>query len=145
MSVLLSLGKFDTELDLYNVPTLKHSFINANLLSDCSQVQQLSKELMQKYVRQILVTTQGGTKFFDRLFVAANEAFSQLQSGDLIVNKQPSCLMTTLTQETEMAIMQISADKRLMTTQALSANTVPDLPNQSVLVAATIENPIISQ
>ena len=54
--------------------------------------QQASKEHMRKYVRQVLVTTPGGTKSFDRLIVAANEAFNQLESGDLLVDKQPTYL-----------------------------------------------------
>ena len=142
ISVLLTLGEFDTEIDLHCVPTLKHVFIEANLLSDCVQGPPALKELMQKYVRHILSTTPGGTKSFDRLIVAANEAFNQLQSGYLLIDKLPSCLMTTLTQETEAAVLEFMTGKKLMIIQALSANTVPNLPNHTVLAAATIENPV---
>ena len=142
LSVLLALGEFDTELDLYCVPTLKDAYIKAKLLPMCESGVDSAKELLNKYVKVLLFTTPGGTASFDRLIVAADEAFRQLHNCEFLVDKLPASLMTTLTEETENSVVEFLRVKKQSIVRALAANTIPNLPAQNELAAATIQNPV---
>ena len=71
-SILYSFGEFDTEIDLFNVTSLKEAFMKAKIIPNNGDPHQNALLLLKRYIFEKLVTTPGGTKSFDRLLVAAH-------------------------------------------------------------------------
>ena len=71
--LLLSMGKFTSELELYESGSIRQAYIRAGLLDE-SAVDESINVLMKDYVIDQLMTVTGGTQRFDRYLQLAYQA-----------------------------------------------------------------------
>ena len=69
--VLLSMGDFQNELELWEEGTIQRAFLKARLISNNDQEASV-RALVKKYVMEQLLFMPGGTQMFDRLCIAAH-------------------------------------------------------------------------
>ena len=144
--ILLSMGYFRDEYELFTTPSLRHSFHKAGLLDPTNPLESC-KDLVKEYVLSQLVCLPAGTITFDRYLVAAYQTildlfvYDRLSSTDL-----PSVLYCRTRDVTEDKIVQYQQTKQRQLTQYILSKLndagVPDLPSIEACSSATISNPI---
>jgi len=98
--VLLSMGEFDNEIQLFGRRDIRDVFVCAKLL-DTGDVQGSIKRVLHQYVTEQLVYMPGGTRMFDRLCVEASIVLRQvLVTGEIPINEMPPALYTSLQTKT---------------------------------------------
>ena len=81
LHILLSLGEFDTELDLILHRTLRDSFRYAKLfgpLDDDESLKEYSNHLLRKYIENQLVYFPNSSKVLDQWIVTAGDLFESV-------------------------------------------------------------------
>ena len=141
LSILYSFGEFDTEIDLFNVTSLKEAFVKSNIIPDTGDPHEHVLLLLKRFIFEKLVTTPGGTKSFDRILVAAHSCFKSLIINDEIVSSEfPATLMSTLTDQMEKKISNFLDMQKRSLIEAIQLQKFANLPTTDALMAATIEN-----
>jgi len=111
--VLLSMGYFVDEYDLFTCPSLRDSFIKARLL-DPTDPAGSAKQLMKDYLLQQLARLPAGTATFDRYVVAAYQSFMSLfVHNTLFSDELPTVLYCRLRELTEDAIVDHQKRRKL--------------------------------
>ena len=96
--VLLSMGEYNNELELWEQGTIKNAFVMGRLISH-SHLEESVNNLVRRYVMEQLLFMPGGTQMFDRLCVAAHSVLtSTLLQDEMPIFEMPSVLYTSLRQ-----------------------------------------------
>ena len=100
---LLSNAKFETELELFDVPTLKDAYVKGGIVPDKQTCDENDvNEILKKYVLEQLRYLPGGTRYFDSNLLAAKSAFKAMVIDNDIYNEGlPIRTMDTLTEALE--------------------------------------------
>ena len=144
--VLLSMGDFRNELELWEQGNIREAFVKARLICE-ADIEEDVKKLVRRYIMEQLLFTPGGTQMFDRLCVAAHSVLtSVLLLGEVPVEEMPSVLYTSLRQETtekvENAIkMRRETLARVCISAVGSVGAVTNVPSAEELAACTKNNP----
>ena len=103
--LLLSLGSFTSELELFSQGSMKNAFIHARLFtasSDLKKQEQSVNELIQKYVTKQLVHLPAGTRTFDTELTTAFRLMRNFLLKDVIVSDSlPAALYTRVRRQCE--------------------------------------------
>ena len=100
---LLSNAAFETEFELFDVPTLKDAYVKGGVVPDKQVYDENDvNELLKKYVLEQLRYLPGGTRSFDSNLLAAKSAFKgMLINNDIYNEGLPITKMDTLTEALE--------------------------------------------
>jgi predicted GIY-YIG superfamily endonuclease len=145
--VLLSMGEFQNELELWEEGTIQRAFLKARLISNNDQEASV-RALVKKYVMEQLLFMPGGTQMFDRLCIAAHSVLmSTLINDELPIDEMPSVLYTSLRQETEEKVERDIANKRLLLAKVSIAAVRPvtairNVPEAEELAVCSKQNPL---
>jgi hypothetical protein len=149
--VLLSMGDFSNELELWEQGNIKDAFVKARLISDL-HLEDSIKDLVRRYVMEQLLFVPGGTQMFDRLCVAAHSVLtSALLLDELPIHEMPSVLYTSLRQETtEQVERAIQGRREILASVSVSTigpvRAIRNVPHDAEeLAACTKQNPLSNQ
>jgi predicted GIY-YIG superfamily endonuclease len=144
--VLLSMGDFSNELELWEQGSIKEAFVKARLIRDVN-LEETIRSLVRRYVMEQLLFTPGGTQMFDQLCVAAHSVLtSALHLGELPIHEMPSVLYTSLRQETtEQVERAIQVRRETLARVCVSAvgcvGALINLPSAEDLAVCTKQRP----
>ena len=100
--LLLSMGEFETELDLFAHSTLRDCFIAAKVLRSSSPDLENANCLLRRYLFEQLIYLPGGSLSFSNRLVAARDAIHSVVIENSIGKADYPCvLMSHLTNHTE--------------------------------------------
>ena len=146
--IVLSLGNFTNEYDLFgNSHDIHSAFITAHLI-DPSDLEGNANRLVHHYLCEQLVYMSDGTHVFDQLCIAADVVLREvIESGNLVVAEMPSVLYTSLCRHmvdcVKAFLQSIREQLAKVTVAKLRADGVYDgMPDAMVFVSATKANPI---
>ena len=120
LHVMLSLGDFDTEVDLILHRTLRESLRYAKLigpLDDDDSLQQYSNMLLKKYIEEQLVYFPNSSKVLDSWIVTAADLFdSVIIRNEIPITDMPPAHQTALNEckEQEVVDMMASMNSNLL-------------------------------
>lgn len=144
--IILSMGRYETEVGVFDVANLRQSFQEAQLIADAEHPTVQEKNLiLRRYILEQLVYMPGGTVSFDRHLVHANNAlYSLLIEGDLQFFATPLVLRYELVSQAVDAVHQRQRHTRKNFAEALHylGNPINGLPPVDDLVNATLPNPL---
>jgi len=145
--VLLSMGEFDNELNLFAGTSIKECFVRARLVDERPDfIEQSIDDLTRRYVLEQLVFLPGGSQQFDRFLVAAHGTLRQAILHDTLpVEDLPPVLYTHLRmQTTKEAVAHIEMAREVLLTTVLrnlSDSGFHHLPLFDDISQASSENP----
>ena len=141
--LLLSMGHFETEFDLFNTNTLKDSFVNSGLLTSTS-VEQNVLSLTKKYILKQAQFLPGSTRMFDRNIIQCYEVLHDFLHNHSIAQLQPPRVLLSAVKESNSEKIQSFLSKnRINVAKGLVASRkVFNCPEEKLLVNATTEKPI---
>ena len=136
--LLLSMGKFNNEGELFCGTSMNAFFSNAGLLPDRESVTEADIQLLTKrFILEQLLFVPGGTMAFDRMSVAAyNLIRSALLDNCLGSIEVPSYLYTSLVSEATQTALAFHNTMRKSLAKVLSCN-LPNIPGWMELDGAT--------
>ena len=147
LHVLLSMGEFNNELELFSVGDLRESFKVAGLVN-FQHLDRSIHALLRRYVLEQLIYIPGGTQMFDRLLIAANSVLqSLLSTGELPSDELPAVLYTRLQQQSSDSHREHVAKARRTLSDATVARIRTDaahanVPDGEAFAAATQLHPL---
>ena len=148
--LLLSMGQFDNEMNLFTHQTMRQCFEYASLISkDIQDEETLLSEcrtLLHEYVVQQLVFQPCGTKQFDRFLVAAWQVIREcIVHNEIPFRELPACLYTQLSRAIEESESKFKTNaKRVMCETVLdnlSKKGIETGCDLQQLMKASVENP----
>jgi hypothetical protein len=145
--IILSMGEFDNEMNLFGHGTLRECFIQAKLLHpDRVNWESSIENIARRYILEQLVYLPGGSKQFDRNVVAAYQTLTQALVHDTLpINELPSALYTKVrdrASEASKAHMRQMKEALVNTTVAdLREKGLVGLPTAEDLLGCTAETP----
>lgn len=147
--ILLSMGSFNTEYELWNVSDVRQSFIVAGLLSDsANQDKELAKaelkDVAHRYVSEQLLYVPAGTRSFDFFL---REAWKVLYSIYIDGHLPPYPIPTALHSALEKQMCEkISSEKNEMKVKMIDAihKMIPNLPSKEDFLLASASKPMSS-
>ena len=140
---LLSNACFETELELFDVPTLKDAYIKGKIVPD-KQVFDTDdcNELLKKYVLEQLRYLPGGTRSFDGNVLAAKSAFKgMLIDNDIYNEGLPITTMDTLTEALEDKAKKMLRQSQVNIIKSLTQKNLPSFPSSADFETVTKETP----
>ena len=100
--LLLTMGEFETELDLFSHTSLRECFVAAKILRSSTAGLSEANRLLRRYLFEQLIYLPGGSMSFSSRLVAARDAIYSLVLEDSIgVAEYPCVLMEHLTNQAE--------------------------------------------
>jgi len=145
--ILLSMGSFSNEGELFSGATPTKWFRNAKLLpgqNDDPVTEEDILNLTKKVILEQLLFMPNGTRSFDNACVSAYQAFRTAFLGDSDVNvinlQAPTYLHTQLEEEATPECEKFIKETRDSLTNVLCQ--LPGAPTKDLLMAATMEQPI---
>ena len=143
--ILLSMGNFVTEYDLWDTSNVRGAFVNAGLLrTDASpeDVKEDMQALARRYVSEQLFFLPNGNSQFDYFLEAAYGTFMEIyDSGNLPQYVIPAYLHTTLAKQIESSCSELRSTVRMNMIIAL-VEFLPNLPTREVFLSASSSNPL---
>ena len=110
--ILLTMGYFVDEYELFSTASIRESFIKCHLLNP-HQPEESARTLMRNYFFQQLKILPVGTKTFDRCCVVAFKTFWDLfVNNSIYCDEIPTVLYCQLHKETDAKIMQYRLEKQ---------------------------------
>lgn len=98
--LLLSMGEYTTEFDLFHVPTLRDSFVNAGFISNDVDTDLL--HLCRRYVLEQAQFVPGSTRVFDRNVTGCFNVLKEFLVNDVLAHDAPPRILeTTIRQDVE--------------------------------------------
>ena len=139
----LSNARFDTELELFDVPTLKDAFVRGKLVPDKQTYDESDvNELLKKYVLEQLRYLPGGTRSFDANLLAAKSAFKGLLiDNDIYSEGLPITTMDTLTEALEDRAKNMLRQSQVNIIKSLTQKKLPNFPSSDIFESVTKETP----
>jgi len=143
--ILLSMGYFVDEYDLFMCPSLRDCFIRGRLLDPNDPVES-AKSLMKLYLLQQLSCLPAGTATFDRYLVAAYQSFMALFVHNTLFSDQlPTVLYCRLKNQTEDDIVNHQRQKKVALVKNLRSELleagITNLPSENQCLGATLTCP----
>jgi predicted GIY-YIG superfamily endonuclease len=140
--LLLSMGSFDNEGQLYQGNCMKHFFFNAGLIPNRTSASEIEViAITKKFVMEQLLFVPGGTMMFDRYCLAAYEAIRDALLFDSIAsNDVPSYLYTTLVEKANDTALEFYEDMKLSLANSLCM--LPNVPTSSELIKSSKDQPM---
>ena len=136
--ILLSIGTFDTEYDLWKVGNIRDVFVEAQLLTANATEDEIAEDLKSiscKYIAEQLLFVPAGTPLYDFYTCEARKVLSSIyNTGTLPPYKIPSCLHTVLEFETNAKLTALKKDIHINMIRALR-NQIPSLPSEMQFLA----------
>ncbi len=143
--ILLSMGNFVTEYDLWDTSNVRGAFVNAGLLRSDACVEEVKEDmqsLAHRYVSEQLFFLPNGNNQFDHYLEAAYETFMEIyRTGNLPQYVIPAFLHTTLAKQIESTCSELRKSVRMNMIIAL-IEFLPNLPSLEVLTGASLSNPL---
>ena len=140
---LLSTGHFETELELFDVPSLRDAYIRGKVIPD-KQVYDSSdvNRLLEKYILEQLRYLPGGTRSFDAHLLLAKCVFHGLLiNNDIYSEGMPVTLMTTLTEALEDKTKKLLRQSQVNILKSLVQKKLPSFPSLSTFENVSKETP----
>ena len=129
LHLLYTMGEFDTELDLFNSPSLRDCFMKAGLLPSGELNESTALELLRKYVLEQLIFVPGGNVSFSNRLIAAHSAVTNLVLNDRsTTNDMPCVLMNKLTQSVEKKVETFFIDSQQRLFNCINPSNVTNKP-----------------
>jgi len=129
--VLLSMGVFNTEYELWEVTSVRGAFEKAGLLrSDATEeeMQEDLESLCRRYVSEQLLFVPAGTRQFDFFLAEAKKVLASIvNTGSLPPYKIPACLHTTIEASLHKSIVQLQDKVKVNMIRAVRQQ-IPSLP-----------------
>lgn len=140
--ILLSMGCFNNELELFSGPSIKHFFWNAALIPRGTLPTELHITLLvRRYILEQLLFIPGGTVMFDRLCIAAYHSMrAALLEDDINSMDSPSYLYSSLQVRATTVTLGYDSDMRRNLCRVLHASHAT--PSEEHLFHATKSNPL---
>ena len=151
LHVLLSLGHFETELDLLSQPTLRQSLRYARLIGDSDdelQLQQYSDSLLKNFIENQLVYFPNSMRVIDSWIVAAGDLFDSIIIRDEIpIAEMPPALLSSIYEQTEEELAEFWTDVvskmvKAIYTELGPAVTLLEVPSEEEMMNATRQSTI---
>jgi hypothetical protein len=152
LHLLLSMGHFNTEIDLTLKENLRESFRCANLigpLNDDDSLQQYSNELLKKFIKEQLQYFPNSKRVIDSWIIVAGELLDEvLVHNSIPINNMPAVQQSTLFASTEEeCVKYIESTKVNVIKSAMSELKEESIQRCSIpsiesIVAAKKESPI---
>lgn len=143
--ILLSMGTFDTEYELWDVTSVKSAFENANLLrrnATDAEVEEDLKEVAHRYVSEQLLFVPAGSKLFDYYVCEAKKVLLSIYTtGALAAYEIPACLHTTLEASMNKNVTTFKTEIKLNMIRALRLQ-IPSLPSEEEFLACNRAHPM---
>ena len=131
--ILLSMGTFDTEYELWDVTSVRSAFENANLLRRNATDAEIAEDLKQvshRYVSEQLLFVPSGSKQFDFYVCQAQKVLLSIYTtGALAPHEIPACLHTSLEASMNKKITTFKEEIQLNMIRALRVQ-IPSLPSE---------------
>lgn len=149
--LLLSMGRFDTELDLLLHTNVKDCFRYAKLIGDnddSTSLEKYSNGLMNLYVKEQLCYYPNGQGTIDSWIVYSGELFdSVIIRNEIPVSEMPSVLVSALLsehgEEVDRYVKKIREDMVDAAIRELGQAVIDcNIPSRESLVNASLENPV---
>ncbi|KAF4751099.1 hypothetical protein FOZ63_021566, partial [Perkinsus olseni] len=143
--LLLSRGRYITELDLFSEGSLREAFKIGKLVPFDEPVREEHvKELMVKYVLQELkYHPTGGTRGFDKAVVDADRMLTQfLLEGDVQYDECPEAIEENLEMNSSVELLRTLGNQRRTVASSVHEQCMPEVPTTEELVQATVEEPL---
>ena len=139
----LSNARFETELELFDVPTLKDAFVRGKLVPDKQTYDESDvNELLKKYILEQLRYLPGGTRSFDSNLLAAKSAFKGLLiDNDIYSEGLPITTMDTLTEALEDRAKNMLRQSQVNIVKSLTQKKLPNFPSSDFFESVTKETP----
>ena len=141
--IVLSMGLFTTELDIFNVPTMLEAFRKAKLIGSGPPTIEDVRSIMRKYILEQLMYMPGGIQCFDRHCENAWNVLKEfLLHNNLAFREPPPVILQQIVEENEFKCNAELSLRRETLAKALHINAVSiNLPTTNQMIAATKENP----
>ena len=140
---LLSNGRFETELDLFDVPSLKLAYVKGKLVENKQVFNDDDvNAILKQYILQELRFLPGGTRSFDCNLLAAKSAFKGLLIDNDIYNEAlPETTMDKLTEAMEDKLKKALRQSQVNIIKALGQKNLPNFPTSDDFEAVSKETP----
>ena len=140
---LLSNAQFETELELFDVPTLKDAYVKGGIVPDKQTYDENDvNEILKKYVLEQLRYLPGGTRSFDSNLLAAKSAFKgMLIDNDIYNEGLPITTMDTLTEALEEKAKKMLRQSQVNIIKSLTQKNLPNFPSSNDFETVTKETP----
>ena len=143
--VLLSMGVFDTEYELWQVTSVRSAFERAGLLRGDATEEELEEDLKSlciRYVSEQLLFVPAGTRQFDFFLCEAKKVLTSIfNTGSLPAYKIPACLHTTIEASLSRSIVQLKDDVKINMIRAVRQQ-IPSLPSENDFLACSRGQPL---
>ena len=139
---LLPNAAFETEFELFDVPTLKDAYMKGGVVPDKQVYDQNDvNEILKKYILEQSRYEPGGTRF-DKNLPATKSAFKgMLIDNDIYNEGLPITKMETLTEALEDKAKKMLRQSQVNIIKSLTQKNLPDFPNSSVFETVPKETP----
>jgi hypothetical protein len=135
--LMLSMGTFVTEIDLYSAPSMIQAFRNAGLISHNNPTEEDVKCLAKRYVQEQLQWLAIGTRRFSRLLMCVIDGLQRfLLHGEITYDALPLYLQRTMVEHATDEVAQLLHSRRIMAVDTLYHELSPillDFPNPEQL------------
>ena len=151
LHILLSMGEFDTEVDLLHHNSLQNSLRYAKLIGESDNEDDLkrySSNLLRKFIEEQLVFFPNSLRTLDSWIVAAGDLFdSVIVSNNIAITSMPSVLQSSLFETTDESVLKFWKDSRMNMCKS-AMNELGDavdhcsVPSVDNIINATKEAPL---
>ena len=141
--LLLSMGNFDTEIDLFESENLFQSFQKAGLWQPDLSPEQNVVEITRKYILEEAQFLPGSTRTFDKNVVQCyNVMVDYFQKGDILNTEPPRVLLPAIQQTINEKTNQFLLLCRSNTAKGLvSSKKIENCPSELALAQASTSSP----
>ena len=142
--LLLSMGRFQTEFDLFNCRSLKESYVISGLYDVTRTIETNVINLTRRYILQQAQYLPGSTRMFDRNVKQCHQVLNEYFGTNQIAQMQPPRVLTAAVKENNndkaekyLNTLRVSISKGLV-----ACHKIPNCPDERRLVEATTNNPL---
>ena len=141
--LLISMGNFDTEIDLFESENLFQSFLKAGLWQRDLSPEQNVVEITRKYILEEAQFLPGSTRMFDKNVVQCyNVLVDYFQKGEILNTEPPRVLLSAIQQTINDKTNQFLLNCRSNTAKGLvSSKKIENCPSELALAQASTSSP----
>ena len=152
LHILLSMGKFDTEIDMLLQPSLRMSFRYASLIEDSDDLDDLqsySDTLLQKFIKEQIKFYPTARRVIDEWIIAAGEPFdSVIVKNSIPISQIPPVQFTSIFSSMDDAVVQFKRKPKSKIIDAAfkelgGATQRCSVPDKEILLSTTKSTPLI--
>ena len=141
--LLLSMGQFDTELDLFNCNNLWDSFKNAGLWTNTT-IKENILSITRKYILEEAQFLPGSTRMFDKNIVQCFQLLTDyFEKGSISYMQPPRVLLSSIKNSMNDKTQTFLQQNRMNIAKGLVASgKVENCPNEQLIAEATTSSPV---